>query len=558
MSLRALLSLLVVLAASSSQQTQEFEDSSSGSYPQEEILLPTTHSWLVPPDDSGLLASLLGSADRRDRFFVEDFGHRVVHFSSSDMKLQLPPSLQNIDMRLLYEHSPVTLRNRSSMDIVDNQKMSFDSFESIINQEGGSATFEISSLLSKYAHNPLLPLKRQLEHAFGLAMSINVYHSGPGGSALRRHTDRYDVLVVQLEGAKEWTLCIPRPDPYAITDGTTLTQADAASIADADCKRGDKKVCGVDMSSTASFTDLKNSAFMCCKDSNVTLKHGMDCSQISMHKGDAMYMPQGIVHSAQVPPSHQRSTHAAIGFKKVPFRYVDLLLTFLRLAGSVSSSPEIWNQLQQWLEKDIIESPTAGLYFRRLLPPWIWRYYQGCILPATKQATETSPTALPEWGCDQEKHQEAKRFLMNNLQSMLVLMRELALQQVHNPPKHPSPQLQQLMPENFLLAHVLDGIVPVQAEQQHLLTLLLEDAINVHLLEKIDIGTLEREEREIIERNEKLSLEANKLLESFFGPSTGSKSGDNSLEDVLESLKSEMNSLKARRRENRRHHARTS
>ena len=521
------------------------------------LLLPTCHPWLLPFDDSDLLSNLLGSQSQRDSFFAQDFGRQWIRFSSSTSGSEFPPILQQLVLhnqhnnngvdllQALYYSSPVTLRNRSSMEMVDPQRMSFEEFYSIIiNQRGGSATFEVSTLDPTYRHNPLLPLKRYLEHAFGLPLTFNVYHSGPGGSALRRHADRYDVLAVQLHGTKEWTLCIPRLPASNTSASTTLagsptlsdySPADAASMADTQFRNDENTPCGVDITSSH---HTKSYHRPCCKDSNHTLRHGMDCSQQILSVGDVLYMPQGIVHVAQVPMGHSASTHAAIGFQKVPFRYVDLLFTWLNLAASMpsttSSSPEHWKRLESLVKTDILKSPTQGLALRRLLPPWIWRHFQACIVDASSNSKEfmylnnnhEAMGTLPSprhWKCNRQKYQEAKRFLTQCLRSMVTMLRDAAFVANRH---HDNVWLDDLM-----LAERLND------------EKLVEDAIEVHAVEKIDFGALEDGERQAIAKAEHVQQEALQMMEKLMGASGGN--GANGFNHLVASLTMGMNARQA-------------
>ena len=52
----------------------------------------------------------------------------------------------------------------------------------------------------------LAPFKEKIELSLGGNVSMNIYHSGPSAVALNRHYDKYDVLVLQIEGEKEWEI----------------------------------------------------------------------------------------------------------------------------------------------------------------------------------------------------------------------------------------------------------------------------------------------------------------------------------------------------------------
>ena len=66
--------------------------------------------------------------------------------------------------------------------------------------------------------SPAQPSVRQLQdsikHVFGTESTVHIYHATqPDSRALMPHTDPYDVLVVQTQGAKRWTACVPLASP---------------------------------------------------------------------------------------------------------------------------------------------------------------------------------------------------------------------------------------------------------------------------------------------------------------------------------------------------------
>ena len=54
---------------------------------------------------------------------------------------------------------------------------------------------------------PLAQLCRGLEKEFSGPFQTNVYLTPPGGKGFRPHYDTHDVFVLQVAGAKEWTVC---------------------------------------------------------------------------------------------------------------------------------------------------------------------------------------------------------------------------------------------------------------------------------------------------------------------------------------------------------------
>jgi hypothetical protein len=57
--------------------------------------------------------------------------------------------------------------------------------------------------------NAVLRLSRILEAELGCPIQVNLYQTPPQGQGLGRHRDEHDVLVLQLQGEKQWQLIDP-------------------------------------------------------------------------------------------------------------------------------------------------------------------------------------------------------------------------------------------------------------------------------------------------------------------------------------------------------------
>ena len=376
---------------------------------QTNVTLPMTrHPFLLPSDPDGVLQDIFGSKQRRDDFFANELGVdalQVDHSSSSTESSTIP----SLDLRLLYGSSRLTKRSEGGHDDFPKE-FSFEQFEAYLH-EGGSATAEISIYNSEIETNPLLPWKNKLEKALGQPLSMNIYMSGPSGSALKPHSDRYDVFIVQLAGAKDWELCFFTSDLYK-------TDADWGNYNDAVRALELKQTAGL-----GALGALKNQQ----KDRRV----GQRCRMITMKKGDILYMPKGVVHSARTNPSYLTSIHAAVGLlhgmgttQRGKWQYINLLESFGKILKTsfvgdawVTTNITMGDAFQKWIE-EIVERPDGvGLKWRRTMPAHIWRYYEACHL--SKCHTEMQ----------QQHHAEAKEFLVANLESMLVAVEDHALVQ---------------------------------------------------------------------------------------------------------------------------------
>lgn len=169
-------------------------------------------------NDYSVLSCLFGSNETLHNFFENDFGKRVIHKRRSPQH-DLPSPLfllQNgnaFDIKYVYENSQfINLRKRGSIDFLNKNTMSYEDFTDYIHNQGGSAVVSIGDKND----GDLFTLRRQIELSLGdfieeysernRNVSMNLYHSGPQAVALNRHYDKYDVLVLQIEGEKEWEI----------------------------------------------------------------------------------------------------------------------------------------------------------------------------------------------------------------------------------------------------------------------------------------------------------------------------------------------------------------
>lgn len=219
--------------------------------------VPLTHPTTIPAEDTpeDFWAALLGSPSARDVFFRDHYGRSTVHVDRSRAQLSspLPPSF---DLKMFYDACDfINLRHQGSRDLLDKSQTSLRDLEGYI-EEGGSAVIS----MVEPETNEFYDLKQSLEASVGHQLSFNIYHSGPNGTALLPHYDSYDVFVLQLEGQKTWDIelnnnnnnDINKIEPYALT----------------------------------------------------------------LHPGDLLYMPQGVVHSAKTATGFASTTHLTIGIEK--------------------------------------------------------------------------------------------------------------------------------------------------------------------------------------------------------------------------------------------------
>ncbi|KAL7495091.1 hypothetical protein ACHAWT_007326 [Skeletonema menzelii] len=224
---------------------------------QVELQLPSDYDTL----ENDILASLFGSNEIRNDFFRNILGRRVAYFPRQCTKNQhqlLEPPMSGFDLSSMYESNDwISLRKRGSQDRLNKEQTSYNDLTDYI-AGGGSAVIPVTP--DDYLHNT----KMQIDTALGIkgefGTSMNIYHSGPSAVALNIHYDSYPVIVLQLEGQKEWII---QNDKF----GENVND----------------------------ITDWRN---------------------VTLTEGDLLYIPKGVYHAATGDPEHG-STHVTIGFENI-------------------------------------------------------------------------------------------------------------------------------------------------------------------------------------------------------------------------------------------------
>lgn len=105
--------------------------------------------------------------------------------------------------------------------------------------------------------------------------TIHMYISPPGLSALGNHTDPDDIVVVQLDGEKEWLLCQERVTNDEILSGETSSLRNAENM-------------------------FKRKLGTCATYDGLEIEQ-LDCERHILFPGDALFLPRRVVHSARAP-----------------------------------------------------------------------------------------------------------------------------------------------------------------------------------------------------------------------------------------------------------------
>ena len=229
---------------------------------QVELNLPSGYDTI----ENDILASLFGSNEIRNDFFRNILGRRVAYFPRSQcntsynqhQQLLLEPPISGFDLSSLYDSNDwISLRKRGSRDMLNKEQTSYNDLTDYI-AGGGSAVIPVTP--SDYLHDTKVKIDTALGIKGEFGSSMNIYHSGPSAVALNIHYDSYPVIVLQLEGQKEWII---QNDMF----GETVND----------------------------ITDWRN---------------------VTLTEGDLLYIPKGVYHAATGDPKHG-STHVTIGFENV-------------------------------------------------------------------------------------------------------------------------------------------------------------------------------------------------------------------------------------------------
>ncbi|EDQ86709.1 uncharacterized protein MONBRDRAFT_28039 [Monosiga brevicollis MX1] len=121
---------------------------------------------------------------------------------------------------------------------------------------------------------PQSPFEHMLLDVFGASeVTAHAYISAPHALALPPHTDQYDVVVVQVFGHKEWTICTGTNDSSA--DWPEATPAQLAQI-----------------------YELEISNPEGCRNWAIKDLERMHCRQLTLRENDILYLPKALIHFA--------------------------------------------------------------------------------------------------------------------------------------------------------------------------------------------------------------------------------------------------------------------
>lgn len=198
----------------------------------------------APDDDERLLSAFVGDLDR---FARDHWGRRPLHrravtglphlLSSTEIETLLLTGARRPTFRMVRAGSTLaadasTRPTRLGGQVVDDVA----DLERIGRAMADGATLVMQGLQRTSLH--LAGVCRSLERALSHAVQANAYLTPAGASGLAPHRDEHDVLVVQLEGRKAWSIdglgdrCLEVGDVLYLPAGTehSATAQEEASL----------------------------------------------------------------------------------------------------------------------------------------------------------------------------------------------------------------------------------------------------------------------------------------------------------------------------------------
>jgi len=122
--------------------------------------------------------------------------------------------------------------------------------------------------------------------------TVHLYMSAPGTAALDNHTDSTDIVVLQLDGVKEWTLCTAKE--RSTTDADNVPTGEPSWLHQID-----------------SISHKLNS----CSTYHTEEMDQLDCHRTMLLPGDVLFLPRHMVHSARAL-SETYSAHLTFGYSE--------------------------------------------------------------------------------------------------------------------------------------------------------------------------------------------------------------------------------------------------
>jgi hypothetical protein len=159
----------------------------------------------------------------------------------------------------------------------------YPDLKEVHNAFGGGRTILITNMQKRWY--AIAIMNRNLEACLGCRVFTNLYLTPPGAQGFSAHFDTHDVLILQIEGEKHWRLYGAGPElPIPPNDKSTIARDQL----------------------------------------------GAPTHEVSLTRGDLLYLPRGYVHEAFT--SDSASLHLTVGISTV--LWLDLLKLALNAAAN--------------------------------------------------------------------------------------------------------------------------------------------------------------------------------------------------------------------------------
>ena len=236
----------------------------------------------------------------------------------------------------------------------------------------------------------VMPNVRRLQGAvdsvFGTESTVHLYHATENASrALMPHTDPYDVIVMQLQGSKQWTTCVPGAQTVAPTSDSAdpADDGDMASFTDAQLGQ---------------LQEIRRQRQQGCTSYTDENLRGMKCSTFTLNEGDTLYLPKGIIHYAIAQEGG--SSHITISLERKGLAWADALMFAAANAADIVDNAAF---LQHWKQALLaVVNSDKGVRFLEAMPSWNTRS------SASRELLCPSPTAA-ELAADGDGQQKQRQ-----------------------------------------------------------------------------------------------------------------------------------------------------
>ena len=254
-------------------------------------------------------------------------------------------------------------------------------FESLKPDDGGNDGDDVSRTVHM--------LQQGVMDVFGTDSTVHLYHATqPGSRALQPHTDPYDVLVLQLQGSKVWTTCVP--DAYTQEEeseegeeggegreerGKGKDHADQPQqqprLFTRPVDRNIKEADAIKQFSDAQLgqlQEIRRQAQQGCTGYTDENLRGMKCSTFTLNEGDTLYLPKGIIHYAIAQEGG--SSHITISLERKGLAWADALLYGASEASAVIKGHPFHRRWAAAVKQMV--GTYEGVPYLEAIPSWLF------------------------------------------------------------------------------------------------------------------------------------------------------------------------------------------